>query len=185
MSLVPKGCWHSRFFAILPVSRSDSRFAKVRMHQAAFAIPARSRNLAIIRGFPHLHRSSANGTIDAVSPTEQRKREKEIRGYRGFDSDVYFGFDSRRRGCRAVRIDLQSAAGRPDGHVRTAVRMRDRVPAGEREKSSDALDRYSVAARKPRGGVGASGFTAASARGYTTGRRRKWLIQFQCFCSVS
>ncbi len=69
---------------------------------------------------------------------------------------VYSGFDSCRRGRRAVRIDFQSTALRSDGHVRIAVSVRDRVPAGEREKSGDAPDRNSVAACRPRGGVGAS-----------------------------
>ncbi len=167
-----------RSFAILrDPSRfaSDSRFAKVRMHWpharncAALRMQVRIAQNSTFFKRPRRATAMARSMLHALS--ERGKREKESRGNRGFGSDGYFGFDSCRRGRRAVRIDLQSAAGRSDGHVRTAVGVRDRVPAGEREKSGNAPDRNSFAACKPRGGVGASGFTRASTRGYTTGRR--------------
>src|SRR6185437_10463607 len=96
-----------------------------------------------------------------------REQEKADRGNRGSDSDGNCRFDSCRRSRRAVGIDFQAARGRSDGHVRTTVGVRDRVPATEREKPGGASDRKSIAADKPRGGVDVSGFTRAFARGFT------------------
>jgi hypothetical protein len=152
---------------------SDSRFAKVRMQRAACAKLHRTsdwykkyrdsaKKLDIFQAQAPSHR---DGTIDAQSLIRAWQEEKESRDNRGFGSNVYFRCDSIRRGRRAGRIDLESAAGRPHGNVRTPVSAYDHLRFDEREQSGIVPDRNSVAACKPRSGVDASGFTAASTRG--------------------
>ena len=78
----------------------------------------------------------ARSMLQALS---KHGRGEESRGNRGFGSNVYFRFDSSRRGRRAFRIDIQSAAGRPNGHVWIAAGVRYRMRS-ECEQSGKALE---------------------------------------------
>src|SRR5579871_5196407 len=120
------------------------------MHPGACAVVHAAPNLAgnsSLFFLPSFPSAMARSVLHAVLSHSRRTHGL---GTRNISSDGYFGFDSVRSGRSAVRIDGQSTAGRPDGHLRTANGVRDRMPSDEGEKANHGFDLDSAA----QGGTG-------------------------------